>query len=446
MIDVQPTTLSISNEPAERYVIGCMLRDQESLDDARRRVAAGDFSHYPWHLCYGAICEMRDQGRHADPAALLVWLRERGRDKDLGPTPELTISDLAAAVTHSANLPSMAATLKDASRRRQAVMICAEAIRDLEDKVEPAADTIQRFEPRLAELLFDPTETDAVPIGAAVRAGLDQLEERANRQGGFVKSGYADIDDLVPSFEPGELVIVGARTGIGKSAFALGLSLNMAAVDRHPVYFASLEMSRAELGQRFAAMLAGVNVHALRNVRTYSAGDMERARRLAIPDSADVPLFIDDNFMRTVRQIGNAARKCGRRHGGVKAIIVDYLQQVQPEMKVPSRQQQVGQVTRGLKMLARELKCPVIALAQLNRGAEDRADSKPRLADLREAGDIEQDADSVFLLYRDPKQDAKNDVQTVGCIVAKQRSGPVGEVTLAFRKSFTRFENMARSW
>lgn len=416
------------------------MQTMEMVDEVRRQVSRGDFLE-PWATCFTFIGELRDRGIRADIGTLMTYFREKGRFADLGPTPQLTLEDIVRASGIGEAIHHHIETLRDETRRRAALRIIAEAADNLQNHREASIDSIARAEPQLLDLLFDPTESDPVLIAEAVRIGLDRIEEKAKQTTPFVRTGLVDLDRYIPGFDPGELIIVGARPGIGKSAFALCLALNIAGFENMPVYFASLEMSRSDLGQRFASLLSGINMHALKNPKTYSQKELDRARELALPDSAGVPLYIDDNPTRTVNEISNAAKKCGLKHGGIKAIIVDYLQIVTPDDDRVSRQQQVGEISRRLKIVARTLKCPVIALAQLNRDVESRGDGIPRLADLREAGNIEQDADTVMFLYRERNQDPKSERQVIGCNIEKQRNGPIGNVSLVYLKSQTKFTN-----
>lgn len=418
-----------------------MMLGLETVDEIRRQLSKDDFLE-PWYTCFTFICELRDKGIRADIGTLMAYFRDKRRFDDLGPTPQIMLEDMAKATADAESIHYHVETVRDETRRRAALRIIREAAGNLQGKKEASIDSIARAEPQLLNLLFDPTDSDPVLIVDAVRQGIDRIEERASRTTPFVKTGLVDIDRYVPGFDPGELIIVGARPGIGKSAFALTLALNIAGFDYMPVYFASLEMSRSEIGQRFAALITGINMHALKNPKTYTQQELDKARGEAVPGSAGVPLYIDDNPTRTVQEIVNAAKKVGLKHnGGIKAIIVDYLQLVKPEDAKVNRQQQVGQISRSLKVAARTLKCPVIALAQLNREVENRGDGIPRLSDLREAGDIEQDADTVMFLYRDRNQDPKNERQVIGCEIPKQRNGPTGNVSLVYLKSVTRFVN-----
>ncbi|HEY1190863.1 MAG TPA: DnaB-like helicase C-terminal domain-containing protein, partial [Gemmata sp.] len=256
-----------------------------------------------------------------------------------------------------------------------------------------------------------------------------------------------DIDNMTAGLHNTELVIIAARPSVGKTAFALNLVRNVitegAESGQSPVVlFFSLEMARIELAERLLCCQSRVPSH---NVRKglLNSDDIQK-----LMDAGDVlrkcRLYIDDTPSRTMIQIAASARRLMKKHekdGGLKLIVIDYLQLIEPENRRDPRQEQVAQISRRLKFLARELLIPVIALAQVNRASEDRQDHKPRLSDLRESGSIEQDADTCWMLHRPGKFDGQTDDNILEIIIAKQRNGPTGEITLTWRKEYNRYEN-----
>ena len=260
-------------------------------------------------------------------------------------------------------------------------------------------------------------------------------------------TGYVDLDNITAGLQNSELVIIAARPSVGKTAFALNVVRNV--VTEHDggghspvVLFFSLEMARIELAERLLCCQSRVDSHKVRKghlnsddiTKLMEAGDVLRKARL----------YIDDTPSRTMIQIGASARRLQKKHekdGGLKLIVIDYLQLIEPENRRDPRQEQVAQISRRLKFLARELLVPVIALAQVNRASEDRQDHKPRLSDLRESGSIEQDADTCMMLHRPGKFDGTQDDNILEIIIAKQRNGPTGEITLTWRKEYNRYEN-----
>jgi replicative DNA helicase len=253
-------------------------------------------------------------------------------------------------------------------------------------------------------------------------------------------TGYVDLDDKTAGLQNSELIIIAARPSVGKTSFALNIARHIAVEDNHPIFFVSLEQSRVELAERLLCRQARVDSHKLRK-GNLSSEDMQK-----LIEAGDVlrhaKMFIDDTPGQGMLRITANARRLRLRHG-IKMVVIDYLQLIEPDNRRDSRQEQVANISRRLKFLARELQIPVVALAQLNRSPEDRQGGKPRLADLRESGAIEQDADTVMLLHRPELYEPAQNEGTVEVIISKQRNGPTGEVTLTFLKQFMCFENHA---
>jgi replicative DNA helicase len=285
-----------------------------------------------------------------------------------------------------------------------------------------------------------------VDVSAALQQTLDQLERiygQTERITG-VPTGYSDLDDLLLGLQPSTLNVVAARPAAGKTAFALGAAANVAMVANRPVIFFSMEMGTLELTKRLLAAEARVDA---RKLQTGQINEAEWTRLShGVGRLAEAPLFIDDNPHCTVMEMRAKARRMKARNGDLGLIVVDYLQLMQPSGKRgENRQVEVAEISRGLKILARELECPVVALSQLNRQLEYRADKRPMLADLRESGSLEQDADVVVFLYRDEIYNPESDQRgTAEIIVAKHRNGPTGMTRLAFLEHLTKFADMAR--
>jgi replicative DNA helicase len=273
---------------------------------------------------------------------------------------------------------------------------------------------------------------------------LDDLEALYARSEAVtgIPTGYTDLDNLLSGLHASNLVIVGARPGMGKTAFALGVAANVAMKQKVPVLLFSLEMSRKELVQRLLSSEAQIDSTRMRNGKLLER-DWEKISH-AIGRLADAPIYIDDNPNVNVMDIRAKSRRLKAREG-LGLVVVDYLQLMSGRMGAESRQVEVSEISRGLKILARELDVPVLALSQLSRNLEMRADKRPALSDLRESGSLEQDADVVLFIYRDEVYNSESsDRGTAELIVAKHRSGPTGVAHLAFFDSFTKFANMAQ--
>jgi replicative DNA helicase len=313
----------------------------------------------------------------------------------------------------------------------------------LPDDVEKTIDEAESMVFAVAERrLADAT----APIGELLDMTLDRLEELYARGESItgIPTGYYELDELLAGLQPSALVVVGARPSMGKTAFALGIAQNAGLKTQRPVLLFSLEMSQLEVTQRILCAEAKVDATRVRNGKL-SEADWSKVHH-AVGRLANAQIFIDDNPNITVMDIRAKARRLKSKIGDLGVVIVDYIQLMSGRMSAENRQVEVAEISRNLKILARELECPVVALAQLNRQLETRADKRPMLADLRESGSIEQDADVVLFLYRDEvyNPEALENKGTAEILVAKHRSGPTGKVRLAWLEQYARFENMAR--
>jgi len=273
---------------------------------------------------------------------------------------------------------------------------------------------------------------------------MDKLQETFDRGDTItgVPTGYNDLDEILSGLQPSTLNIVGARPAMGKTAFGLGMAVHIAMQARKPVLMFSLEMGHAELTQRILSSEARVDSQKLRTGRLVDSDWTKIGRAI---NRLDIPLFLDDNPRVTVMEIRVKARRLKARYGSVGLILVDYLQLMSGGTSSENRQLEVSEISRGLKVLARELESPIVALSQLSRNLESRADKRPMLADLRESGSLEQDADTVMFLYRDEVYNRESpDKGLAEVILAKHRAGPTGKVDLVFNGIYTRFDNAAK--
>jgi replicative DNA helicase len=298
--------------------------------------------------------------------------------------------------------------------------------------------------------MFDVAQRRVTNTTAAIRdllpANLDRIEMLYDRGESItgLSTGYIDLDEKLAGLQPSALYVVGARPAMGKTAFALGMAANSAMKDGRPVLIFTLEMSQLELCQRLLCAEALVDAGRVKTGRL-EEGEWNRISH-AVGRLAEAPIYIDDNPHTSVMDIRAKARRLKSRQGDLGMVVVDYIQLMTGRSSAESRQVEVSEISRNLKILARELEAPVVALAQLNRALEQRQDKRPMLSDLRESGSLEQDADVVLFLYRDEVYDPDSpDKGVAEVIVAKHRNGPTGRTRLAFRGQYTRFDNMARS-
>lgn len=430
---VDPAQTPETVRRAEMCVVGSMLRDNDCIADVLPIVRLEDLTSAPIRDVFKAIVALWDTGKPADAALVGEHLQREGKFD----TPEtgLLLHDLWEAAPTSANAVYYGRIVRERSVLRS-LSFAGAHIQSIADKPTQATESVLEEAERtifaIGELGID---GQTYELRDLVYEALDQFDSIASgRRTAGVPSGFVDLDELTTGFHPGELVIVGARPSVGKTALGIAIANNVRKAGT-AVLFASLEQSRQELAMRLLCMEARVNSH---RVRSGHIG-MEDSERLqeAVPKLRSGGLHIDDTPRQSMFRIASTARRLKRKHG-IGLIVVDYLQLLEPENRREPRHEQVGQCTRKLKALAKELNIPVLALAQLNRASEERPNMRPRLSDLRESGSIEADADTVMLLHR--QDDAPG---VIDIIVGKQRNGPTGDVTLAYRKEFMLFEDFA---
>lgn len=431
------------SKQAEAAVLGALLNENRAFDDVAGVIGPGDFL-YAAHVTIARIVwDELGAGRRIDLVLLNEKLKAAGRAEDVGGPAYL--AELWDAAPTAANAAYYAKEVRGLALRRNLIHAANEIVRDAYDgHDEPdalAAEAERRVIDVGANLL---TATDPDPADVVTRRCVADLEDRM-RGGGRMTgapSGFPDLDRMTDGFQPGTLTILAARPSVGKTALALAWTL-AAARAGIKTRFVSLEMSTDDLFQRLLAMTSGTPLMRIRTGRGMVDDDLERiGRQVTSSGLAGLPIEVDDTPGQTITRITATARRAVRRRG-VKLLVVDYLQLIATDTtRKIQRYELLGEISRRLKLLARECQIPVIALAQLNRGPEDRPDGRPRLSDLRESGNLEQDADVVSLLWK-RKDDDSLPVADVGLILAKQRNGATGDIDLRFRKSCARFEGAA---
>jgi replicative DNA helicase len=433
------------NLQAEESLLGAMLLSRDAIAAVTevRGLSPDDFYRPAHGHIFAAIMALYERGDPADPVTVAEELARQGLLEAAGGLAGLLA--LQAATPATTNAVRYARIVEEHAVLRKLIGVAgeiAEMAYGLPEDVTAAVD--------LAEaMVFDVAQhrvTDTMaPLRDLLNENLDRLEalyERGEAITGL-PTGYEQLDLLLSGLQPSSLVIVGARPGAGKTSFALGMAAHAAVEHHQPVLFFSLEMSHVELTQRLLCAEARVDSTRMRNGRL-ADGDWAKINA-AIGRLADAPLYIDDDPNTTVMEIRAKARRMKSRLGGLGLVVVDYLQLMQGRTSAENRQVEVAEISRGLKILARELEVPVVALSQLSRALEQRADKRPILADLRESGSLEQDADVVIFLYRDELYHPDSpDRGTAEVIVAKHRNGPTDICRLAFVGTYTKFANMAR--
>ena len=434
------------NLDAEMSLLGAMLLSRDAIVAATEAGVGADDFYKPAHgHVFDAITTLYASGEPADPVTVAEALtRSDLLDAIGGPG---TLLNLQAQTPATSNAGRYARIITEHALLRRLIGVAGEIAEmgySVPDDVIAAVD-------RAEAMVFDVAQrrvTDSLsPIKELLDASLTRLEQLYERGDAItgVATGYNGLDELLSGLQPSTLNILGARPATGKTAWALGVAANVALEVRRPVLIFSLEMSHLEITQRILSAEARVDSSRMRNGKLAEA-DWTKISH-AIGRLAEAPLYIDDNPQATVMEIRAKARRLKSKLGDLGVVIIDYLQLMTGSSgRAENRQVEVSEISRGLKILARELETPVIALSQLSRGLEMRADKRPMLADLRESGSLEQDADTVMFLYRDELYNPESpDRGTCEVIVAKHRAGPTGMDRLAFLDHYTRFANLARS-
>ena len=431
------------NVEAEESLIGAMLLSREAIASAAEICSSADFYRPAHGHIFEAIMSLYAHGEPADPVTVADELRRAGLLDMIGGSGALVT--LQAGTPTTTNAQHYARIVEEHALLRKLIAVAgdiAEMGYGLPDDIEAAID---RAEAMMFDVAQRRTTDTLAPLRDLLGLNLDRLEmlyERGESITG-IPSGYLDLDERLNGLQPNALYIVGARPAMGKSAFALGMAAHAALDQNKPVLFFSLEMSHMELTQRLLCSEAKVDANRMRNGKLL-AEDWPKITN-AVGRLAEAPIYIDDNPNLTVMEIRGKARRLKAKLGDLGLIVIDYLQLMTGRGNAENRQVEVAEISRGLKILARELEVPVVALSQLSRNLEQRADKRPMLSDLRESGSLEQDADVVMFLYRDEVYNPESpDRGTAEIIVAKHRSGPVGTSRLAFLDHYTKFANMAK--
>ncbi len=436
---VQPHNLE-----AEESVLGAMLLSRDAIIDAVEVLSPHEFYRPAHQHVFEAITGLYAAGEPADPVTVAEELDRNGMLEFVGGSGALVA--LQANTPSTSSAASYARIVHETATLRRLIGVAAE-ISDIgysrPDDVRKAVDTA---ESKVYDVAQGRDRDSMSEIRNLLDDNLDRLEQLIEHGGAITgtPTGYTELDDLLSGLQPSALNVVGARPAMGKTSFALGMAATAAIEHDRPVLVFSLEMSRHELSLRMLCSEARVDSKVVRDGAP-SESDWTKISN-AVGRLADAPIWIDDSAELTLMEIRAKARRLKSRVGDLGLVIIDYLQLMTGRSGAESRQVEVSELSRGLKILARELEVPVVALSQLSRSLEQRVDKRPMLSDLRESGSIEQDADVVMFIYRDDVYNPESaDMGTAEIIVAKNRSGPTSIVRLAFLPHYTRFANMART-
>ena len=443
MADEQITRVMPFDAEAEMSVIGSMLMDEKAIGDAMEYVTADDFYMKQYGLMFQAIVELDQAGMAADPVTVQSKLREKNLPPETYSSEALAA--IIAQVPTSVNVVSYAKTVADYSIRRQLIRM-SEGLAADGYQHELATDALlEKAESEAFHLSQSRMSSDFVSIQQVVRSAMHKLEDAARTRGNVtgIASGFTDLDNMTTGFQNSDFVLIAARPSMGKTALTLNIAENVAVRQHKHVAIFSLEMSREQLINRVLSMNSHVDSQKMRT------GQLEEADWSNLIESADVisrsGLILDETPAITVAEMRSKCRRF-KKDFGLDLVMIDYLQLMSGSgsRNSDSRQQEVSEISRSLKALARELNVPVICLSQLSRAVESRTDKRPMLSDLRESGAIEQDADVVMFIYRDDyyhPESADKGISEI--IIAKQRNGPVGTVKLKWIPELTKFANLA---
>lgn len=432
------------NVEAEQSVLGAMLIEREAISKAAEFLRPQDFYREAHRLIYGAILQLYNRSEAVDLITLTEQLRKEDKLEAVGGISYVT--SLANSIPTAANIVYHAKIVEEKALLRSLINTATHIAGLGYEANEDVINILDQAERMILEVSNRKITGDFAPIKTVILEAFNKIEQLYANKGGItgLPTGFKDLDRLTAGLQPSDLILIAARPSMGKTAFVLNIAQHVAARDKQPVAFFSLEMSKEQLVQRMLCAEAQIDAQRLR-IGELKDEDWGRLIKAADRLSA-APIFIDDTAGITVTEMRAKARRL-KVENDLKLIVIDYLQLMQGSGgggRSENRQQEISEISRSLKGLARELGVPVIALSQLSRGVEARTSKKPMLSDLRESGSLEQDADIVAFLYREdyynPDTENKNITEV---IVAKHRNGPVDTVELYFHKQFTRFSDLS---
>ncbi len=427
---------------AEKSLVGCLIIDGTAIDDiADLKLSKDDFYDPKMGIIFNAIKDLYQQNMPIDYVTVCSRLNDGDKLEQLGGQSFITeiVDDQATA----ANVYHYAKTVKDKSSMRRIVKTASKVAEKGLQYDGLVADFIQEVETSFLQLTGDAKHSGMLKLNECIKQNLKELDDNARKKGeisGF-PTGFKKLDELLLGMQAGQLLVIAARPAMGKTAFALNIAVNVCEETQFPVAIFSLEMVAQELSMRVLSSKAKVNSRKIK-AKDFLDTDL-RSLGMAAQTLAKLPIFIEDSGQINLLDIQSQSRKIKAEHG-LGLVIIDYLQLMTPHTNTSSREQQIAEISRGLKAMAKELECPVIALSQLNRGVEQRPNKRPSLSDLRESGSIEQDADVVMMIYRDEVYDPNSkDLGIAEIIVVKNRSGEVGTAKLSWVGAYTSFGNLA---
>ncbi len=424
---------------AEQSVLGAMLINQEAINTAVEQLSPEDFYKEANKEIFKAMIELYKRNEPVDIITLSEELKRKDILENVGGVTYLT--SLSGGVAISSNIKYYCDIVEEKSILRQLIASCDEIVAKSYEASEEVNSIIEQAEKKIFDITQGRHKGGFAPIKDVLLESFSKIEEMAAREGELtgLTTGFIDIDSKLSGMQKSDLILLAARPSMGKTALGINIATNAAIKANASVAIFSLEMSKEQLAQRMISSISHVN---LQNI---ISGKLEEEEWLKIINGiaplSQANIFIDDTAGISLMEIKAKCRRL-KIEKGLDLIVIDYLQLMQSEMRHENRQQEISAISRGLKALAKEMDCPVLALSQLSRAPELRSDHRPILSDLRESGAIEQDADVVLFLYRDEYYNEDTDKKNIGeVIIAKHRNGPTGTVELVWKQEFTKFLN-----
>ncbi|KOO45937.1 replicative DNA helicase [Priestia koreensis] len=443
MSDVFSDRLPPQNIEAEQAVLGAIFLEPSSLTQASEMLIPEDFYRAAHQKIFNYMLRLSDKGEPVDLVTVTSELADQKLLEEIGGVSYL--SDLASAVPTAANIEYYAKIVEEKSILRRLIRTATDIASEGYAREDEVDALLNEAEKSILEVSQRKNTGSFQNIKDVLVQTYDNIEQLHNRKGDItgIPTGFTELDRMTAGFQRNDLIIVAARPSVGKTAFALNIAQNVATKTDENVAIFSLEMGAEQLVMRMLCAEGNINAQ---NLRTGSLTDEDWGKlTMAMGSLSNSGIFIDDTPGVRISEIRSKCRRLQQEHG-LGMILIDYLQLIQGSGRSgENRQQEVSEISRSLKALARELKVPVIALSQLSRGVEQRQDKRPMMSDIRESGSIEQDADIVAFLYRDDYYDKESENKNIiEIIIAKQRNGPVGTVQLAFVKEYNKFVNLER--
>lgn len=425
---------------AEQSVIGSMIIDKSAIAKVLESLEEEDFYRDGHKVIFRAILDMFRKDMGVDLITLLENLKSTEMLERAGGVTYIT--EISASVPTTANLSSYIKIVEEKSVLRKLIKASTSIIESSYNNQGEVENVLDGAEKRIFNIAEKKTSKDFEPLSDVLERGFLEIERLFNNRGEItgVGSGFSDLDSKTSGFQKGDMILIAARPSMGKTTFALNIAEHAALREGKSVVVFSLEMSKEQLAYKLLCSEANVDMLRLRTGELDDK-DWENIARATGPLSK-AKVYIDDTAGVSVMEMRSKCRRLKMEYG-IDLIVIDYLQLMSGSTSSDNRQQEVSEISRSIKALAKEMECPVIALSQLSRAPEQRADHRPMLSDLRESGSIEQDADIVMFLYRDEYYDKETEDKNIAeCIIAKQRNGPVGTAKLAWLGQFSKFGNL----